>query len=65
LGISLGVGCAALILNLSMAWRGATHLTQTDVMWAFVIIGGLAMAAYFSFARLPANTAEHIHRQAQ
>lgn len=65
LGISLGVGCAALILNLSMAWRGATHLTQTDVMWAFVIIGGLAMAAYFSFARLPANTAEHIHRQAK
>lgn len=65
LGISLGVGCAALILNLSMAWRGATHLAQVDVMWAFVIIGGLAMAAYFSFARLPANTAEHIHRQAK
>lgn len=65
LGISLGVGCAALILNLSMDWRGATQLAQVDVMWAFVIIGGLAMAAYFSFARLPANTAEHIHRQAK
>lgn len=59
LGISLGVGCAALIMNLSTNWRGAAHLERVDVMWAFFIIGLLAVASAASFARLPANTAEH------
>jgi len=63
LGISLGVGCAALILNLSITWRGAAHLERVDVMWGFFIIGLLAMLASLSFARLPANTAEHLNRE--
>lgn len=62
LGISLGVGLAALILNLSMHRRGAHQLEQTDVMWAFFIVGALATLAYFSFSRLPANTAQHLNR---
>lgn len=55
LGISLGVGCAALVMNISMNARGASSLVQTDVAWGFVAIGGASMLSFFSFIRLPAN----------
>src|SRR5690606_36391345 len=36
LGISLGVACAAVTLNLSMAIRGGAELTLTDIIWGFI-----------------------------
>jgi EmrB/QacA subfamily drug resistance transporter len=55
LGISLGVGCAALVLNLSMNWREATTLERIDVMWGFIVIGLITATSFFSFRRLPEN----------
>ncbi|OZI78822.1 MFS transporter [Bordetella genomosp. 2] len=52
LGISLGVGVAAVTLNLSMAARGAQHVAIGDVMVAFLVIGGLCVASLLSFRRL-------------
>ncbi|CAM4383974.1 MFS transporter [Bordetella muralis] len=52
LGISLGVGVAAVTLNLSIAARGADRVAIGDVMVAFVVIGVLCSAATFSFQRL-------------
>ncbi|MBV7484410.1 DHA2 family efflux MFS transporter permease subunit [Bordetella sp. BOR01] len=52
LGISLGVGVAAVTLNISMAVRGAQHVVIGDVMVAFLVIGALCAAATLSFRRL-------------
>jgi hypothetical protein len=60
LGISLGVACAALTLNLSMKLRGDTHLALADVIAGFVIIGLFAAVSALSFARLPANAGEQL-----
>jgi len=58
LGISLGVGCAALVLNLSMNWREAATLERVDVMWGFIVIGLITATSFFSFRRLPENATE-------
>ncbi|MBC2770718.1 DHA2 family efflux MFS transporter permease subunit [Pusillimonas sp. 7-48] len=63
LGISLGVGCAALIMNISMNARGAATLAQDDVAWAFAAIGAITALSFFSFIRLPANAAEQLHQK--
>lgn len=52
LGISLGVGVAAVTLNLSMAARGATSLATGDVALGFIVIGAFAALSSLSFARL-------------
>lgn len=52
LGISLGVGVAAVTLNISMAVRGADHFATGDAMVAFVVIGVLCAASTLSFRRL-------------
>ncbi|MVW72438.1 MULTISPECIES: DHA2 family efflux MFS transporter permease subunit [unclassified Bordetella] len=52
LGISLGVGVAAVTLNLSMAARGQHTVSVSDVMIAFVVIGVLCSASTFSFRKL-------------
>ncbi len=61
LGISLGVACAAVTLNLSMAVRGGTTLTLTDIIWGFTVIGLITAASALSFARLPAGAGDHLH----
>jgi len=63
LAISLGVGAAALVMNLSMTWRGAEHLERIDVFWSFMILGALACLSLFSFLRLPDNAAEHLNQR--
>ena len=60
LAISLGVGGAALVLNLSMHWRGADELAPVDTFWGFMILGVMACLSAFSFARLPGNVAQHL-----
>ncbi len=64
LGISLGVGCAATVLNISMNWRGASHLELVDMTWGFVVIGLLACASFFSFLRLAPDAADHLNHKA-
>lgn len=62
LALSLGVGCAAMVLNLSMNWRGASHMEVIDVTWAFFVIGLLAAVSIFSFVRLPPDAGDHMHQ---
>src|SRR3546814_18449541 len=62
LGISLGVGCAAVVLNLSMRWRGAAHLALADIIAGFIVLGLITAASYFSFRRLPLDAGEHLRR---
>ncbi|CFN60773.1 DHA2 family efflux MFS transporter permease subunit [Bordetella pertussis] len=52
LGISLGVGVAAVTLNVSMAARGAASLTIGDVVVGFMVVGALCMLSVLSFRRL-------------
>lgn len=62
LGISLGVGVAAVTLNLSIAVRGADHVTSHDVMIAFIVIGMLCSAATLSFRRLSKTAGAQLQR---
>lgn len=52
LGVSLGVGVAAVTLNVSMALRGSERATVTDIVAGFLVIGLLCAASFFSFRRL-------------
>lgn len=52
LGITLGVGVAAVTLNLSMTVRGSTTLDVNDVAVGFVVIGILTAASSLAFRRL-------------
>jgi EmrB/QacA subfamily drug resistance transporter len=52
LGVSLGVGVAAVTLNVSMALRGADRLVVGDIVSGFVVVGVLCAASFFSFRRL-------------
>src|SRR5690606_32950845 len=65
LGISLGVGVAAVTLNISMAIRGAEHLNAGDVMAGFVVIALLCWASVFSFLRLAPDAGEQMHHAAR
>lgn len=58
LAISLGVGLAALTLNLSMDWRGATQLSGVDVQIGFLVTGLMSGLAFFAFRRLPKDAAQ-------
>ncbi|EJC62945.1 DHA2 family efflux MFS transporter permease subunit [Alcaligenes ammonioxydans] len=52
LAISLGVACAAVTLNISMALRGASSVQTQDTIWAFLILGAITALSSLSFARL-------------
>src|SRR3546814_11941534 len=52
LGISLGVACAAVTLNLSMSWRGGTQSALVDIVWGFVVIGLITAESSSSFGCL-------------
>ncbi|HLU18819.1 MAG TPA: DHA2 family efflux MFS transporter permease subunit [Pusillimonas sp.] len=60
LAISLGVGGAALVLNLSMNLRGADHLEPVDTFWGFMVLGLMACLSMFSFLGLPGDVAQHL-----
>jgi MFS family permease len=61
LGISLGVACAAVAMNLSMAWRNASELALVDVVWGFAAIGSITAASALWFARLPRNAGDNLN----
>lgn len=52
LGISIGVACAAVTLNLSMHWRGDTTVNSTDLFWGFIVIGLITALSSLSFLPL-------------
>ncbi|MGA0582314.1 MAG: DHA2 family efflux MFS transporter permease subunit [Castellaniella sp.] len=60
LGISLGVACAAMTLNLSMTLRGGTEADRIDVMWGFAVIAVIVAASALSFRRLPARAGSQL-----
>lgn len=62
-GISFGVGIAALSLNLSMAARGADRLAPQDVAAGFVVIGVLVALSAVSFLRLAPNAGAEVSGQ--
>lgn len=62
LGISLGVACAAVTMNLSMQWRGASELALVDIIWGFAVIGLITAASAISFSRLPATAGNNLHK---
>lgn len=61
LGISLGVGVAAVTLNLSMSVRGASTLAIGDVVVSFIVIGILCMASTLSFRRLASGAGAQLN----
>ncbi len=62
LGISLGVACAAVTLNLSMSLRGGSELALVDIIWGFVAIGLITAASAISFSRLPVDAGDHLNK---
>ena len=50
--ISVGVGLAALLLHLSVTWRGGATLTTQDISPAFLIVGLVSLASIPWFLRL-------------
>jgi len=65
LGISLGVGCAAVVMNLSMTWRGGAQVELPDIIWSFVVIGLLTAASFFAFNRLAPDAGNHLHQNSK
>jgi len=64
IGISLGVGVAAVTLNLSMAARGAGHLAVVDVAAGFVAIALLTGSSVLSFMKLSPHAGDQLNRAA-
>src|SRR5690606_28539591 len=52
LGISLGVACAAVTMNLSMYARGDVQLALIDIVWGFIVIGLITASSALSFRKL-------------
>ena len=60
LGISLGVSCAAMTLNVSMLIRGATEASRIDVVWGFIVIALIVAGSALSFRRLPGRAGNQL-----
>ena len=63
LAISLGVACAAVTLNVSMALRGASSVETQDTIWAFLILGAITAISSLSFARLSVSDGESLQKK--
>ena len=59
-GISLGVAVAAVSLNLSMAWRGASQLAAIDVAVGFVVTGLIVAASALFFSQLDPQAGDEV-----
>ncbi len=64
LGISLGVACAAVTLNLSIGLRGGIEADRIDVMWGFAVTALCVAASALSFRRLSNRSGNQLrHRR--
>ena len=50
---SFGVGLAALVIHLSLLWRGKPDLAAADIAPGFFAIGLISLASVLVFTRLP------------
>jgi EmrB/QacA subfamily drug resistance transporter len=55
LSLSAGVAVGALVVDLSLNWRGETALTAADFAPAFLVVAAISAASALVFARLPAD----------
>ncbi len=55
LSISTGVAVGALLVELSLSWRGATELTPADFTPAFLVVAAISASPALLFWRLPAD----------
>ncbi len=62
LGITLGVGVAAVSLNISMSARGGEHLVVGDVIVGFLVIGVACLLSVFSFRRLSPDAGAQLNQ---
>ncbi|MBB5214684.1 EmrB/QacA subfamily drug resistance transporter [Parapusillimonas granuli] len=62
LGISVGVACAAVTLNLSMSWRGGAELELIDIVWGFIVIGLITAGSAFSFMKLEPDAGANLRK---
>ena len=53
LSLSAGVAVGALVVDLSLDWRGGTAITAADFAPAFLVVAAISAASAFVFARLP------------
>jgi EmrB/QacA subfamily drug resistance transporter len=60
---SLGLGLAASLIHLSMAWRGETQLNTASVAPAFAIIGAVTLLSLAWLIRLPAAAGSEMTRK--
>lgn len=58
LGISLGVGVAAMVINTSMSLQSHATPLRSDIAAAFIVVGMICASGAFLFRRLPANAGE-------
>ena len=58
--MSIGVGLSALVLNLTLQWRGTTELGPDDFWPAFAIIGLGSCLSLLFFIRLPAHAGNEL-----
>ena len=65
LGNALGVTAGAVVLHLSLAWRGAEHLETVDFQVALVVMGLLSLLSLPLFIGLPRNAGHELsgHKQ--
>lgn len=63
LGISLGVACAAITLNVSMHLHDRIHVDAEDLFWGFIVIGVLTALSALSFLRLSNNAGENLNNR--
>ncbi len=55
LSISTGVAVGALLVELSLKWRGASELTPTDFTPAFLVVAAISASSALLFWKLPAD----------
>ena len=55
LSISTGVAVGALLVEMSLRWRGATELTPADFTPAFLVVAAISASSALLFMRLPAD----------
>ena len=57
---SFGIGLAAVLIRLTVAWHGNGPLQATDITPAFAIIAALGLVSILTFLPLPANAGAEV-----
>jgi EmrB/QacA subfamily drug resistance transporter len=63
LATALGVAVAATVLDLSLLWRGAAVLANSDFANAFFVVAALGLISILLFAKLPQNAGANLSGQ--